>query len=127
MYDRSRIRHFSAVHPRFNAGRVFVTATALEAVGSSRLRDCLGRHLRGDWGVIDARSAASNVQALHANATVWSVYALDPTTPCSATDNCVWIVTHLDRSETELLLPSDRPTVVSPGCSDASTLSCAAE
>jgi hypothetical protein len=38
---------------------------------------------------------------------VRSAFTLDLNQPCSATENCLWIVTDAARGETRMLLPAD--------------------
>jgi hypothetical protein len=104
MYDVNRIPYPSAVHPRFNLGRVFDAPASGELGLAPRLRECLARHVRGDWGIVTPDAAKSNECALRHGKTLRSVYALDPALPCSETRNCVWIVTDIARGETAIVL-----------------------
>jgi hypothetical protein len=104
MYDRTKIHHPSAVHPRFNLGTVWVTQQARVACAPTQIRKCLDRHVRADWGV------ASGVtwdltRGLASGRLVRSIYALDPARECSEVENCLWVVTA--RGETLVGLPQD--------------------
>lgn len=92
MYDRTKIHHPSAVHPRFNLGRVWTTHAAQAASGVQR-RDCLSRHVRADWGIVSGEVARANEGALRSARPIRSAYAIDPAKPCTEVDNCLWVVT----------------------------------
>ena len=110
MYDRSRIPFHSAVQPRFNAGCVWATPTLRAACADARLRECLGRHVRGDWGIVSEDDARANECALRAHQTVRSIFAVDPVRPATDTANRVRIVTNRQAGVTMLLL-GDEPEV----------------
>jgi hypothetical protein len=107
MYDCNKIPFFSAVHPRFNAGSLHATNAVLALRCPEQLRHCLGRHLPGDWGIVEASTGHRNEANLRARTQVMSAYAVDPTKPCTRTENCVWLVTDLGLNHTSFLLPSD--------------------
>jgi hypothetical protein len=44
----------------FELGRVVATRGALDACMPEYLRACLARHLRGDWGVVEAKDGKAN-------------------------------------------------------------------
>jgi hypothetical protein len=80
----------------------------LAACSPQHLTDCLTRHLRGDWGCVDADDKAENHLALEQGFRVLSAYAIDPAKPCAGFgDNCLWIITEADRSVTTFLLPNE--------------------
>src|SRR5215472_8001000 len=45
---------------KFPLGRIVSTPGALDACTSEYLRECLLRHIQGDWGVVSADDAAEN-------------------------------------------------------------------
>jgi hypothetical protein len=97
-----------ATPAHFDLGQIVSTPGALEACASARLAECLSRHARGDWGVVDAEDAASNDNALQEGLRVLSAYPIDPARPCKGFgDNTLWIITEADRSATTFLLPSE--------------------
>jgi hypothetical protein len=58
------------------------TPGALAACKPDHLRECLGRHVRGDWGVVCAEDRKSNFEALFADLSILSAYPMDPARPC---------------------------------------------
>ena len=87
----------------FSLGRIVATRGVFEIVPNSRLLECLGRHVNGDWGVVCPEDAAQNDQATHEGFRILSAYPIDPTQPC----NRLWIITEADRSVTTFLLPEE--------------------
>jgi len=59
----------------------------------------LGRHVRGDWGDVDAEDRAANDRALREGTRVLSSYR--------AGGVKFWVITEADRSATTVLLPSE--------------------
>lgn len=92
----------------FALGRIVATPGALAACKPDYLRECLGRHVRGDWGVVCADDRKSNFEALFANLRILSAYPIDPLRPCKGFGaNTLWVITEADRSATTFLLPSE--------------------
>jgi hypothetical protein len=97
-----------AGRPRFSLGQIVSTPGALEACSPAHLADCLGRHARGDWGLVCKEDAASNERAVVAGSRILSSFAIDPTKPSKGFgDNTLGIITESDRSVTTFLLPSE--------------------
>ncbi len=72
------------------------------------MRQCLSRHVRGDWGVVCAEDRKSNFEALRGGFRIFSAYPIDPEEPCKGFgDNTLWIITEADRSATTFLLPEE--------------------
>jgi hypothetical protein len=89
-------------------GRLLATPGALRALDGERIAALLARHIRGDWGVVDADDRAANDAALAQGERILSAYAIDPAKPCAGHGaNCVWIITERDRSVTTVLLPEE--------------------
>ena len=96
----------------FNPGKVVATADLLselrEAIPETfeaELTYFLGKHLRGDWGDVDAEDWATNDAALEGDVVlggnrVLSSYRL-------SNGIRLWIITEADRSSTTLLRPED--------------------
>lgn len=63
------------------------------------ISDILGRHKRGDWGVVAAEDAKSNNEAVENGGRLLSAYDVEGTR--------VWIITEADRSYTTVLLPEE--------------------
>lgn len=97
--------------PRFPLGRVVATpgAVALLAATAVSPLALLARHLRGDWGDVDAHDSAQNEIALLCGFRILSAYTLPPTAPDGDKSNSkvIWVITEADRSVTTLLLPDE--------------------
>lgn len=92
---------------KFDTGQCYATPGALNAIERAGLSfvGLLGRHVRGDWGDLDASDKASNDDALRNGSRIFSAYRL-------ATGVRVWLITEaVDddgmRASTMLLLPSE--------------------
>jgi hypothetical protein len=86
----------------FTLGRIVATPGALECLGrSSQIPgDFLKRHLRGEWGDLDAHDAEENQTALREGGRILSSYK-------TRLGEVVWVITEADRSSTCILLPED--------------------
>lgn len=61
--------------PLFQLGQVVATPGALEALAGQSPSDLLDRHIRGDWGDVDAEDAQANDDAVAAgDLRILSVY-----------------------------------------------------
>ena len=87
---------------KFSPGSIVATPAALAALEAAGQRplEFLSRHLRGDWGDVDAHDRRENELALKQGFRLLSVYRLTDGTR-------LWIITEADRSATTLLLPED--------------------
>lgn len=88
---------------KFPSGILVFTAGVNEQVATSSpfaifVGLCLCRHMRGDWGDLDAEDKASNEAALTDGSRLFSAYE-NPTLPK------VWVITEADRSATTVLFP----------------------
>jgi hypothetical protein len=88
--------------PLFPFGQVVATPGAMRALlGVETLgSDLLARHLRGDWGDVDAHDRNANNLALKRGERLVSSYRLDDGTR-------IWIITEADRTVTTILLPEE--------------------
>lgn len=93
--------------PKFTLGQVVATPGALEALATAgkSLHELLARHLRGDWGDLDAEDAALNDSALTDGSRLFSSYLLKSGTK-------LWCITEAvgddgHRASTCLLLPDE--------------------
>ena len=92
----------------FELGQVVATRGVMEATTHEYRMECLGRHIRGDWGAVDPEDRKTNFDALTHGNRILSAYPLDPEKPCKGFgDNTLWIITEADRSSTTFLLPSE--------------------
>lgn len=97
----------TATNPKFTLGQVVATPGALEALAKAGQtpHELLARHLRGDWGDLDAEDAALNDEAIKDGSRLLSAYVLK-------TGEKVWIITEADddsghRAASTLLLPDE--------------------
>lgn len=86
--------------PKFTLGRLVATPTVLASVSTQDITAAIARHLRGDWGDVDAEDRSTNDRALVEGSRLLSVYHADDGTK-------FWIITEWDRSITTVLLPED--------------------
>ena len=92
----------------FPLGIIAVTPGVAELVEQGDILDMIGRHVRGDWGVVDAEDGQTNMDSVMNGSRILSAYPIDPEQPCKGWgDNCVWIITEADRSSTTVLLPEE--------------------
>jgi hypothetical protein len=89
-----------ATSPRFNLGQLVATLGVLEVVTHDEIMSALSRHLRGDWGDLDADDKQANDVALNEDSRLLSAYH-------TADGTKFWIITEADRSATTVLLPSE--------------------
>ncbi len=86
--------------PRFQVGRLMVTAAAAASIAADEALQALRRHAAGDWGLVGAEDWAANDLALREGTRLLSSYETRDKT-------VFWIITEADRSVTTILLPSD--------------------
>ncbi|MCZ7645929.1 MAG: hypothetical protein M5U26_11705 [Planctomycetota bacterium] len=92
---------------KFAMGKLLATPGALKALeeaGETAL-PLLGRHLRGDWGIVGAEDAKRNDEALESGARLLSAYRLRNGTK-------LWVITEAadengNRAATTILLPEE--------------------
>ena len=85
---------------RFNPGSVCSTPGALENIPPIEMSHALRRHIRGDWGELDAHDVKANESALMDGGRLLSAYV-------SSSGTKFWIITEADRSSTTVLLPEE--------------------
>ena len=87
---------------KFFPGVIAITPGALDAFKQTgdELQVFLDRHLRGDWGELDAHDRRVNEHALVNSLRLLSAYTLSDGTS-------FWIITEADRSVSTFLLPSE--------------------
>jgi hypothetical protein len=87
---------------RFPPGQLVATPGALEALaqGGQTPAIFLARHLRGDWGEVDAEDWQLNDQALADGGRLLSAYT-------TLKGGRLWVITEADRSSTCILRPEE--------------------
>jgi len=93
--------------PRFKLGQVVATPDVLAAMAKAGQQpwEFLARHVQADWGIVDAKDAEANDEALKDGSRLLSAYLLK-------TGEKLWIITeaeddHGNRAATTLLLPDE--------------------
>ena len=88
--------------PRFTLGRCLATPGAVEAMNDAGQApgDFLDRHIRGDWGSVDAHDRQANEDAINTGARIWSIYHTRKGVK-------LYVITEADRSATTILLPNE--------------------
>jgi hypothetical protein len=89
--------------PLFLPGQIASTPGALEALNLASRHspgEYLRRHLRGDWGIVDAEDWATNNRAVREGTRFVSAYQLE-------TGQRLWLITEADRRVTTFLLPEE--------------------
>ena len=85
---------------KFSLGQIVATPHALTAIDGEEILNALSRHVRGDWGTLDAEDLNANEHALKHGGRLFSAY--------HSTQNVrFWIITEWDRSVTTVLLSED--------------------
>lgn len=85
---------------KFRLGQIVATPGALEKLSHEEIVLALSRHVRGDWGELDAHDTAANELALKDGSRLFSVYE-------SAAGVRFYVVTEWDRTVTTVLLPEE--------------------
>ncbi|MGD1090245.1 MAG: hypothetical protein ABR955_16190 [Verrucomicrobiota bacterium] len=86
--------------PKFSLGQIVATPNVLNHIPNDEILTALSRHVRGDWGTLDAEDVQSNERALKGEGRLFSAYR-------SVQNVKFWIITECDRSVTTILLPED--------------------
>ena len=87
----------SKVAPKFSLGQMVATPNALAKIPNDEIQNALTRHIRGDWGTLDAEDLQSNERALQFGGRLFSSYL-------SSQNVKFWIITECDRSATNVEL-----------------------
>jgi hypothetical protein len=89
-------------NPKFSLGRTVATPGALAALvkAGQSPAEFLARHVRGDWGEVDAEDQKANDADIALGGRLLSAYKL-------STGVKVWVITEADRSSTCVLLPEE--------------------
>jgi hypothetical protein len=94
-----------AAYNLFDLGRIVATQGAILACSPQFMAQCLARHVRGDWGLIDPEDHKTNFDAMFSGERILSACPIDSAKPCEIGANTIWIITEGDRSATTFLLP----------------------
>jgi hypothetical protein len=86
--------------PKFLLGVIVATPNALDKIPNEEILNALSRHVRGDWGTLDAEDAGANENALQKGGRLFSAYQ-------SIQNVKFWIITEWHRRITTVLLPED--------------------
>ena len=93
--------------PRFPLGQVLATPGAIEVLESSGQSptEFLAKHVRGDWGIVDAEDKAANDQSLIDGSRILSAYR-------TSKGEKLWVITEAcddqgRRAATTILLPEE--------------------
>ena len=86
--------------PKFSLGRTVATPNALANISHDEIQNALSRHVRGDWGTLDAEDLQSNERALQFGGRLFSSYLTGQNVK-------FYVITECDRSVTTVLLPKD--------------------
>ncbi len=81
-------------------GAIVITRGAMAKLHPEDAANALGRHARGDWGLVDKQDWRENDLSLREGYRLLSVYE-------DRASRKFWIITEADRSVTTILLPSD--------------------
>jgi DNA primase len=97
---RDDIGSYEPAPALFPLGMMLATPNALRSLTELDIRTALARHMRGDWGELDAEDKEANNRALTEGTRLFSAYK-------AASGTRFWIITEADRSATTVLLPED--------------------
>jgi hypothetical protein len=86
--------------PKFQLGKVCITASAANAVPSNEVLEAIARHAAGDWGALDEHDRQENERALGTRGRLLSTYQ-------ASNGNRFYIITDAGWLTTTLLLPED--------------------
>ena len=86
--------------PKFSPGHIVITSNAAQHLSDADIASALRRHLRGDWGDLNAHDQRENERSLLDGCRLLSAYQ-------TAAGVRFWVITEADRSVTTLLLPED--------------------
>ena len=86
--------------PKFLLGQIVSTPNALNQIPNVEILNALARHVKGDWGTLDAEDWQTNDLAVAEGNRLLSAYD-------SQKGIRFWIITEWDRSVTTVLLPED--------------------
>ena len=86
--------------PKFSLGQTMMTPGVRDTLNHEDIIGAMARHVRGDWGDVDAEDHQANEVALKEGTRLFSVYH-------SMAGEKFWIITEADRAYTTVLLPEE--------------------
>jgi len=89
---------------KFQTGQIVTTKAIKKLINFDQnlivqISECLGRHMNGDWGMLNLEDKAANDAAIAAGGRILSQYQIDY--------EKIWVITEADRTTTTILLPSE--------------------
>jgi hypothetical protein len=86
----------------FDLGQVVATPGALNALrrAAQSPGEFLTKHVRGEWGELDAHDTETNWTAIREGGRILSSYK-------TRLNEAIWVITESDRSSTCILLPEE--------------------
>jgi hypothetical protein len=66
MTEEPKPKEFRVPVKLFDLGQIVATPGALDACSLEYIQQCLARHIRGDWGCVDAEDRKENFAAMFA-------------------------------------------------------------
>ena len=98
------------INPVFQTGQIVASRGVYDLACESTdfaqfVQKCLNRHVKGDWGDVDAEDKETNDQAVKQGSRLLSAYN-DDRFPKHGVAT-IWIITEADRSATTILFPDE--------------------
>jgi hypothetical protein len=98
-------KRLDARRPGAGFGRIVATSGASATFTALEIRECLARHVTGDWGDLDAADKCANADAITTGARLLSAYKVGD-------DRRLWIITEAvgddgERASTCVLTPEE--------------------
>lgn len=86
----------------FSLGKIVATPGALEALrrSSQSTGEFVTKHVRGEWGDLDAFDAEANRTAIRDGSRIFSSYT-------TRRGEAIWVITEANRSSTCILTPNE--------------------
>lgn len=94
--------------PLFHLGEAEIFPNVVEKMKPSRVMECIGLHLQGEWGpYVDEEDGAVNLKhAQEKKGKIFSIHKVDPEKDLGD-DNKFYIITNEDHTETQVMMPEE--------------------
>ena len=94
-------KHVHIALPLFEIGQIVSTTAVIRHLTKNGLNvlPFVGRHVRGDWGIVSEFDKEANDRAVKEGLRIFSVY--------EAAGKRLWVITESDRSKTTVLFPEE--------------------